>query len=95
MSSFYYKLVRCEWVALIYVVDQYEKEQREPPLYEKSFSTHKEAKENLDSVTVPDKFVPDRRRYPGAPHEYYQCTVRYRETVIWTRSLDGTDSILQ
>lgn len=82
MSDFQFKTYRCEWVAEVYSVDQYGQRQRESPFYEKAWPTRDEAVVDLMFVTVPDPHVADRRRYPKAPHSYYECGVRYREVNV-------------
>lgn len=78
-DEFQYKTYRCEWVAEVYPVDQYDRRLKEPPIYEKEFPTHSEAYEHLMDVTEKHPYVTGRRVYKTAPHEYYYTGVRYRE----------------
>jgi hypothetical protein len=80
--QFVHKTYRCEWVAEVYQVDQYDRRQPGadyPLFYEKAWPTREQALADLEAVTAPDPHVPDRRRFPNAPHDYYSCGVRYRE----------------
>lgn len=82
MSGFATKTYRCEWVAEVYPVDQYDKRQNEPPFYEAPFPTREEAEADLLAVTIPHPIMKSRRIYRDAPHGYYSTGVRYREVEI-------------
>lgn len=83
MTKFQFKTYRCEWVAEVYEVDQYDR--RLPKLvggkqfYEKPWPTCEEALADLEAVTQPHPNSTSRRVFPGAPHQYYSTGVRYRE----------------
>lgn len=82
MSGFATKTYRCEWVAEVYPVDQYDKRQNEAPFYEAAFPTRREALDDLMAVTTHHPNSPHRRVYRDAPHGYYSTGVRYREVEI-------------
>lgn len=82
MSEFQTKTYRCEWVAEVFPVDQYDKRQNEEPFYEAAFPTRREALDDLLSVTTHHPNSPHRRIYRDAPHGYYSTGVRYREVEI-------------
>lgn len=76
------KTYRCEWVAEVFQVDQYDKRmsaREHPPFYEKAWPTWEQAIDDLEAVTIPHPHSLTRRRYLGASHDYYSCGVRYRE----------------
>lgn len=84
-EGFEYKTYRCEWVAEVYPVDQYDKRQNEPPFYSQAFGTREDAERDLMAATKPHPHSTSRRVYPDAPHDYYSTGVRYREVeVIFT-----------
>lgn len=89
MGTFATKTYRCEWVAEIYPVDQYDKRQNEPPFYEKAFPTRKEAFADLMAMTTHQPISPHRRIYWDARHGYYSTGVRYREIEISSTSATG------
>ncbi len=76
------KTYRCEWVAEVYPVDQYDRRQNEPAFYESAFPTREEAMEDLMCVTTEHPNSSSRRIYSNAPHDYYSTGVRYREVEI-------------
>ncbi len=84
MSGFATKTYRCEWVAEVYPVDQYDKRQNETAFYEAAFPTREEAEADLMSITTHHPNSTSRRVYRDAPHGYYSTGVRYREVEIST-----------
>jgi hypothetical protein len=74
------KTYRCEWVAEVFPVDQYDRRQKdELPFYEAAFPTREEAEADLMSITTHHPNSTSRRVYRDAPHGYYSTGVRYRE----------------
>jgi len=95
---FLYKTYRCEWLAEVYVVDQYEQRQSLAEVfYASAHPTRELAAQELLDVTVPDPHVPDRRIYLSAPHGYYRTGVRYREVEVHQehRPIDPTRDWMQ
>lgn len=84
MTEFQYKTYRCEWIAEVFPVDQYDRRTKEPSFYEMAFPTFEEAREHFDEITETRAgSSPLRRFWKGkAPHPYYSVTVRYRETPV-------------
>lgn len=83
MDDFKYKTYRCEWVAEVYEVDQYNQRQKNSTIFYQSIHpTQQLADQALDDVTEPCKYVEGRRLYPSAPHSYYSCSVSYRQILV-------------
>jgi hypothetical protein len=81
-EDFQHKTYRCEWVAEVFPVDQYDARQHEPVFFEAAFPAREKAQEELERVTTPHPSSSSRRVYPNAPHGYYSCGVRYREVEV-------------
>lgn len=85
MGEFKHKTYRCEWVAEVFEVDQYDRRLQlagQKSFYEAAFPTREEAQADLERVTTPHPVSTSRRVFPGAPHGYYSCGVRYREVEV-------------
>lgn len=85
MSKFEYKvyLYRCEWQVLIEAVNQYGQKFRPSEiLYCKSFATKWEAKEHLESITIPSEYTYGKRQWPEAANKFHKCGVFYKEVMI-------------
>jgi hypothetical protein len=76
MSKFEYKvyLYRCEWQVLIEAVNQYGQKFRPSEiLYCKSFATKWEAKEHLESITIPSEHTYEICLRPRAIDAFHKC----------------------
>jgi hypothetical protein len=82
-DPYMYRTFRVEWVVKIVLVDQYGKEDVfQPPFYESVHPTREDAVAELERVTRPHQYIKGRRVSNMISHEYHDCYVTTRQTLI-------------